>query len=1826
LPLSIYHRKKMQAPSKRSLQQEGDAPQNKLTQPYPRGSTQNRSADEVLSYRGRRSESSYRHQKKRSSQSPGEGARYSNYTHLQAQKDYAQQLQTFAKNRQVTTAEEFYQSIPSAILNKYHYHAMLNAYAMCGESDKAQSFFNTIPQLYRNEYAWAILLKAHVTARDLKGAKACFADLCKEITPNITTWNTLLNAYATAGDVEGAENCFARLRKEVKPNITTWSTLLNAYVTAGDVKGAEACFANLCGKIKPNITTWSTLLNVYVTAGDLKGAEACFADLCEEITPNLKTWTTLLNAYVAAGDVKDAEACFADLCEKITPDITTWGALLNAYVTAGDVKGAEACFADLCEKITPNIATWNTLLNAYVTDGDVKGAEACFADLCEKITPDITTWSTLLNAYVTAGDVMGAEACFADLCKEITPNITTWNTLLNAYATTGDVKGAEACLTALRKEMKPDIATWNTLLNAYATTGDVKGAEDCFANLCRKITPNIRTWSTLLNAYVTAGDIKGAAACFVDLCKEITPDIKAWSTLLNAYVTAGDVKGAEACFVDLCKEITPDIKAWSTLLNAYVTAGDVKGAEVRFACLCKEITPNITAWSTLLNAYATTGDVKGAEACFARLHKEVKPDISTWSTLFNAYVTAGDVKGAEDCFADLCRKIKPNITTWSTFLNAYATTGDVKGAEACFAALCKEITPNLPTWNTLLNAYATTGDVKGAEARFADLCKEKTPNITTWNTLLNAYVTAGDVKGAEDCFADLCKEIKPDIKAWSTFLNAYATTGDVKGAKACFARLHKEVKPDISTWSTLLNAYATTGDVKGAEACFADLCRKIKPNITAWSTFLNAYVTAGDVKGAEACFADLCKEITPNLPTWNTLLNAYATAGDVKGVEACFADLCKEITPDIKAWSTLLNAYATVGDVKGAEACFADLCKETTPDIKAWNTLLNAYATAGDFEGTERCFQQIPQALQTTVTWNIRLKACEKTANPINRAQALFATIPEDRQNVRTHLAISKILSRYFSLKDIVLITACLGKLNHALETPSGTLVDRRLWLRKAAQYWHQISLSFHRKYQRHRQKRQESTNQDYVQLLESINHAVAGYVQQLQQLLENPSLRHVPPTLLETWLINRYIVGANFIPPYQKRSPEEIETIKQRANENLTHALVPLTTEAITFVEVNRRGQKIGQYQNNDPLYHLLSAGYCQNPVIVKSGKQTSPKNIPLFIHYENDIRITTALGGSKPKDGDFIAITLRDADFWNPLFPSVESTHYSQRALLPGNSELNNKGLTGTFQIKGIPATFQYKIAEQLPFIAWDGCGFMPQSLAETAGIVFPEAKIETSASYLTTQATQYYSSQVHPDVVPEWFNRMNPTMQQILEEMQNGEWNAKEISEQAKAFSSKMLGSLPKHNLLGIPVAGGNIVLPAKHPIAREAVRTGLIYGRNPYSSPLLKVAEPEGIDYWGDFSAWYAAQYTLIGYEQRDGKLERKFWKGILIIVPDIYWKEEKTHLIVNLDDQKSSEGWHSEEAKKSEQKGADIREYLINGGLLIKQVFSLMNAIGLPRKRASEVGGDFDGDLYDAIAIQELINTKRMIQIENQQNAFINLKCPKTFTLRVNENIGNFQHAQIYASKILEKWSTIGTIFMALTANDAATVAKKLYPKHCLADLLGKDWQLQVKDNPIAVIKAEIAVSIKCGEDGFKTQVPVDILQERATAYLKQLRHYILNLSVAYGKKSKEKIETAFKEAEKTQHMAPLKSAIQALLSTYESENLNGNFSRAMAHSFFAKVNGKQPAQSAEAANDLTSENYGRSFMRMDGRVLGKNSLEEETSFAQQRPAKRHRRN
>ncbi|GER49392.1 pentatricopeptide repeat-containing protein [Striga asiatica] len=371
--------------------------------------------------------------------------------------DAAIQLDLIAKLHGISSAEQYFKTIPDASIDNRIYGSLLNAFVRSKMREKAESLMDEM----RN----------------------------RNYTNTILPFNVMMTLYLKLKDHEKVELLISEVKeKGISPDICTYNIWLSSCGSQGSLDKMEQVFQQmeLDNSIDPNWTTFSTMATIYIKSGLLEKAEECLRELENGVMDwNRRPYHSLITLYGTMGRKEEVYRIW-NIYKALFANIPNYGyqAVIYALIQSDDIEGAEEMYDEwLSVKSAFDPRIGNLLLGAYLKDGLSQKAETLFDQMSEMGgKPSPFTWEILSEDHIANMRITEALSCLknaasAEWSVSWKPKHQNVSKILEIVEKGDDVAAKESVLEMLRQVGCLDDAIY--MSNIHLLGGDeFGGGED----------------------------------------------------------------------------------------------------------------------------------------------------------------------------------------------------------------------------------------------------------------------------------------------------------------------------------------------------------------------------------------------------------------------------------------------------------------------------------------------------------------------------------------------------------------------------------------------------------------------------------------------------------------------------------------------------------------------------------------------------------------------------------------------------------------------------------------------------------------------------------------------------------------------------------------------------------------------------------------------------------------------------------------------------------------------------------------------------------------------------------------------------------------------------------------------------------------------------------------------------------------------------------------------------------------------------------------------------------------------------------------------------
>ncbi|KAF9668713.1 hypothetical protein SADUNF_Sadunf14G0032100 [Salix dunnii] len=313
--------------------------------------------------------------------------------------DAAIQLDLIAKVRGVSTAEDFFLSLPNTFKDRRVYGALLNAYVRNRMREKAETLieemrdkgyvthalpFNVMMTLYMNikEYDKVDLMISEMNEKNIK--------------LDIYSYNIWLSSCGSQGSADKMEQVYEQMKSDrsINPNWTTFSTMATMYIKMGQFEKAEDCLRRVESRITGrDRIPYHYLLSLYGNVGNKEEVYRVW-NIYKSIFPSIPNlgYHAIISSLVRLDDIEGAEKIYEEwLSIKTSYDPRIANIFIAAYVYQGNMDEAESFFDHMLkEGGKPNSNTWEILAQGHISERRTSEALSCLKEAFA--TPGSKSW------------------------------------------------------------------------------------------------------------------------------------------------------------------------------------------------------------------------------------------------------------------------------------------------------------------------------------------------------------------------------------------------------------------------------------------------------------------------------------------------------------------------------------------------------------------------------------------------------------------------------------------------------------------------------------------------------------------------------------------------------------------------------------------------------------------------------------------------------------------------------------------------------------------------------------------------------------------------------------------------------------------------------------------------------------------------------------------------------------------------------------------------------------------------------------------------------------------------------------------------------------------------------------------------------------------------------------------------------------------------------------------------------------------------------------------------------------------------------------------
>ncbi|KAG6749268.1 hypothetical protein NC652_032537 [Populus alba x Populus x berolinensis] len=313
--------------------------------------------------------------------------------------DAAIQLDLIAKVRGVSTAEDFFLSLPNTFKDRRVYGALLNAYVQNRMREKAETLFDEMRDKGYVTHAlpFNVTMTLYMNIKEYDKVDLMISEMNeKNIKLDIYSYNIWLSSCGSQGSADKMEQVYEQMKSDrsINPNWTTFSTMATMYIKMGQFEKAEDCLRRVESRITGrDRIPYHYLLSLYGNVGNKEEVYRVW-NIYKSIFPSIPNlgYHAIISSLVRLDDIEGAEKIYEEwLSVKTSYDPRIANLFISAYVYQGNLDEAESFFDHMLEGGgKPNSNTWEILAQGHISERRTSEALSCLKEAF--VTPGSKSW------------------------------------------------------------------------------------------------------------------------------------------------------------------------------------------------------------------------------------------------------------------------------------------------------------------------------------------------------------------------------------------------------------------------------------------------------------------------------------------------------------------------------------------------------------------------------------------------------------------------------------------------------------------------------------------------------------------------------------------------------------------------------------------------------------------------------------------------------------------------------------------------------------------------------------------------------------------------------------------------------------------------------------------------------------------------------------------------------------------------------------------------------------------------------------------------------------------------------------------------------------------------------------------------------------------------------------------------------------------------------------------------------------------------------------------------------------------------------------------
>jgi pentatricopeptide repeat protein len=379
----------------------------------------------------------------------------------------------------------------------------------------------------------------------------------------------------------------------------------------------------------------------------------------------------------------------------------------------------------------------------------------------------------------------------------------------------------------------------------------------------------------------------------------------------------------------------------------------------------------------------------------------------------------------------------PRFFTYAKLINAAAKESRLPLAHEILA-LARQDVPYLPQfrivrygWVTILDAMVaaclTTGQRRLADQFHQELLSmDAAPSANTFGlyitTLKESHRTFDEASEAVKIFQQAKAEgVEPSSFLYNALIGKLGKARRIDDCLFYFQEMRGlGIRPTSVTYGTIVNALCRVSDEKFAEELFEEMesMPNYKPRPAPYHSMMQFFLTTKRDRAKVLSFYErMCaRNIPPTTHTFKLLIDSYATLDpvDMSAAEAVLEQIqSSACQPDAVHYASLIHAKGCVAhDMDGARALFDRVIAERSirPQPCLYQALFEAMVANHQVAATEPLLEDmVSRGVELTpYIANSLIHGWAALAQDINKAEAIFARVPESKREPSTYEAMTR--------------------------------------------------------------------------------------------------------------------------------------------------------------------------------------------------------------------------------------------------------------------------------------------------------------------------------------------------------------------------------------------------------------------------------------------------------------------------------------------------------------------------------------------------------------------------------------------------------------------------------------------------------------------------------------------------------------------------------------------------------------------------------------------------------------------------------------------------